>query len=305
MINTVQESILPVWLREQRIQSCHLPIIVECILFRQTYQKDKRQQWQAEQLVEQDESYRSLIIHTQTTPEYRYDRNVRITMQLFLLHMWPRLVHVQQHELVKDLIEKHRRLAFQDRRPRFCTNSLEHRLMFRSLQCLLCLTSVIKDSSLLKTIYDYIIETLSHENEPSLRLLAEWILVRLIAEDRSTRVNDLYDNLRDAHRHRTGTICAWISIASHVVNLFNERTEQVNFDPLFFSSSSLLFRQIEYINRIIEYISPLLINSNFHIRTFACSTMIKIIQTIERNHLEKETPYEAYRWFKKNDEKSE
>ena len=239
MINAVQESILPVWLREHRIQSCHLPIVVECILFRQTYQKDKRQQWQAEQLVEQEESYRSLVIHTQTTPEYRYDRNVRITMQLFLLHIWPHLVNVQQHELVKDLIKKHRQLAFQTRRPRFCTNSLEHRLMFRSLQCLLCLTSVIKDSSLSKTIYDYMIETLIHENEPSLRLLAEWILVRLIAEDRIARVNDLYDHLRDAHRHRTGTICAWISIASHVINLFTDRTEQVSLNSFF---SRLLHR---------------------------------------------------------------
>jgi hypothetical protein len=44
------------------------------------------------------------------------------------------------------IIEKHRRLASKERRPRFCTNSLEHRIMFRSLQCLLCLTSVIKDS---------------------------------------------------------------------------------------------------------------------------------------------------------------
>ena len=230
MMNTVQEAILPVWLREHRIQTSHLPILVECILFRQTYQKDKKQQWQAEQLVEQDETYRSLIIHTRTTPEYRYDRNVRITMQLFVLHIWSHLPIVQQHEFVKDLIKKHRHLAFRERRPRFCTNSLEHRLMFRCLQCLLCLTSVIKDSSLLKTIYDYIIETLFHENEPSLRLLAEWILVRLIAEDRTTCVNDLYDNLRDAHRHRTGAICAWISIASHLINLFTDRTEQVKLD---------------------------------------------------------------------------
>ena len=78
--------------------------------------------------------------------EYRYDRNVRITVQLFLLHIWPSLLHVQQHDLVKEIIEKHRRLAYKERRPRFCTNSLEHRLMFRALQCLLCLTAVIKDS---------------------------------------------------------------------------------------------------------------------------------------------------------------
>jgi hypothetical protein len=78
--------------------------------------------------------------------EYRYDRNVRMSMQLFVLHIWPSLINVQQHDFIKDIIEKHRRLAFQERRPRFCTNSLEHRLMLRSLQCLLCLTSVIKDS---------------------------------------------------------------------------------------------------------------------------------------------------------------
>ena len=256
-MNTIVDSILPVWLHEHRIQSCHIPIVVECILFRQTYHKDKRQQWQAEQLVEQDESYRSLINHTQTIPEYRYDRNVRIAMQLFLLHICPSLLNVQQHELIKDIIKKHRRSAFQERRPRFCTNSLEHRLMVRALQCLLCLTSVIKDSSLLKSIYDYIIETLVHENEPSLRLLAEWILVRLIAEDRTSRLNDLYENLRDAHRHRTGTVCAWISIASHVINLFTDRTEQASFIsmPISINSLSLSIRLI---------ISIVLLNISVH-----------------------------------------
>jgi hypothetical protein len=67
-------------------------------------------------------------------------------MQLFLLHIWPSLLSVQQNDIVIQMIEKHRRLASKERRPRFCTNSLEHRIMFRSLQCLLCLTSIIKDS---------------------------------------------------------------------------------------------------------------------------------------------------------------
>ena len=162
-----------------------------------------------------------------------------------MLHIWPSLPHVQQHEFVLQVIDKHRLLAFKERRPRFCTNSLEHRLMLRSLQCLLCLTSVVKDSvgerqkafsitvarvslqSLLKTIYDYIAETLMTENEPSLRLLAEWILVRLISEDRTARLNDLYGYLQNVHRQRTGTVCAWISIASHVINLLSNRAEQV------------------------------------------------------------------------------
>lgn len=78
--------------------------------------------------------------------EYRYDRNVRISMQLFLLHIWPSLLNIQRHDLLVAIIEKHRRVASKERRPRFCTNSLEHRIMLRSLQCLLCLTAVIKDS---------------------------------------------------------------------------------------------------------------------------------------------------------------
>lgn len=165
-------------------------------------------------------------------------------MQLFLLHIWPSLLNVQRHDILHGMIEKHRRLASKERRPRFCTNSLEHRIMFRSFQCLLCLTAVIKDSvkiyllfsikrinqffqSHLKTLYDYIVETLTRENEPSLRLLAEWIIVRLISEDRPTRLNDLYTYLREAHRHRTGTVCAWISIASHVASLLSNRIDQV------------------------------------------------------------------------------
>ncbi|UJR37543.1 hypothetical protein I4U23_030245 [Adineta vaga] len=288
LINIIYESIIPVWIQEQQVPSCYLSFIVECLIFGQTYQKDKKQQWQAEQLIEQDESFRLLIIHTHITPEYRYDRNVRVLIQLFLLHIWPSLHSVQQNDIVIQIIEKHRLLASKERRPRFCTNSLEHRIMFRSLQCLLCLLFIIEDASLLQSIYDYIIETIMRENEPSLRLLSEWIIVCLISKDRTTRLNDLYEYLRDASRHKTGTVCAWISIASHVANILTDKIEQ-----------------IDYINKIFGYISPLLIHSNFHIRTFTCSTMIKLLEFIERHHLQNETPYEAYRWFKQTDEKSE
>jgi hypothetical protein len=58
-----------------------------------------------------------------------------------------------------EIVDRHRRLASKERRPRFCTNSLEHRIMLRSLQCILCLTSVIKDSvgrKFLDFIYQYL-----------------------------------------------------------------------------------------------------------------------------------------------------
>ncbi|CAM4977170.1 unnamed protein product [Rotaria socialis] len=217
IVNVIFESTVPIWLQEHRIQSSHLPILIECVIFGQIYQKDKKQQWQAEQHVEQDESIRLLITSSHIIPEYRYDRNIRVLIQLFLLHMWPSLLNVQQNDIVMQAIEKHRCLASKERRPRFCTNSLEHRIMFRSLQCLHCLTSVIKNSRLLKIICDYTVDTLTRENEPSLRLLAEWIIVRLISEDRITCLNDLYENyLKNAHQHRTGTVCAWISIAPHI-----------------------------------------------------------------------------------------
>lgn len=79
----------------------------------------------------------------------------------------------------------------------------------------------------MKTIYDHIVETLIRESEPSLRLLSEWIIVRLISEDRTTRLNDLYEYLKQAHQHKTGTICAWVSIASHIPTLLSNQTEQV------------------------------------------------------------------------------
>jgi hypothetical protein len=88
----------------------------------------------------------SFSLSWNSSSEYRYDRNVRVLTQLFLLHIWPLLLDVQRNDILLEIIEKHRRLASKERRPRFCTNSLEHRIMLRSLQCLLCLTSVIKDS---------------------------------------------------------------------------------------------------------------------------------------------------------------
>jgi hypothetical protein len=42
IMNIIVESIIPIWLHEYRIQSSHLPILIECIIFRQIYQKDKK-----------------------------------------------------------------------------------------------------------------------------------------------------------------------------------------------------------------------------------------------------------------------
>jgi hypothetical protein len=81
------------------------------------------------------------------------------------------------------------------------------------------------------------------ENEPSLRLISEWIIVRLIAEDRTTRLNDLYEYLRNAHQYRTGAVCAWLSIASHVASLLSDQIEQVNLIYYFlFKSNQILIR---------------------------------------------------------------
>ncbi|CAF4336993.1 unnamed protein product, partial [Rotaria magnacalcarata] len=81
-------------------------------------------------------------------------------------------------------------------------------------------------------------------------------------------------------------VCAWISIASHIPSLLSDQAEQ-----------------IDYLNKVFKYLSPLLIHSNFHIRTFACSTMIKLLEYIERHNLQNETSYDAYQFFKRNDEK--
>ena len=113
-------------------------------------------------------------------------------------------------------------------------------------------------------IYDYIVESIIRENEPSLRLLSEWIIIRLISQDQATRLNDLYEYLRDAPQHKTGTVCAWISIASHIANSLANKMEQVclkhfpieNLYHFFY----LLHDQIEYINKIFGYISPMLIH---------------------------------------------
>ena len=81
------------------------------------------------------------------------------------------------------------------------------------------------------------VETLISENEPSLRLLAEWIIVRLVFEDRTTRLNDLFDCLRNAHRNRVGTICAWISISAHLLHFLSEPSEQVSMNMSIISYS--------------------------------------------------------------------
>lgn len=84
IMNIILESTIPVWFHEHRLQSVFFSLLIECIVFGQIYQKDKkyihslslnlissfffRQQCQAEQLIEQDSSFHALIIHTHTIP---------------------------------------------------------------------------------------------------------------------------------------------------------------------------------------------------------------------------------------------
>ncbi len=42
IMNVILESTIPIWLNEHRIQSAHLPMLIECIIFGQIYQKDKK-----------------------------------------------------------------------------------------------------------------------------------------------------------------------------------------------------------------------------------------------------------------------
>jgi hypothetical protein len=42
IMNVILESTIPIWSREHRIHSSHLPIIIECLIFGQIYQKDKK-----------------------------------------------------------------------------------------------------------------------------------------------------------------------------------------------------------------------------------------------------------------------
>jgi hypothetical protein len=42
IMNIILESTIPIWLNEQRIQSSHLPILAECIIFGQIHHKDKK-----------------------------------------------------------------------------------------------------------------------------------------------------------------------------------------------------------------------------------------------------------------------
>ena len=42
IMNVILASIMSVWLNEHRIQSSNLSILIQCIIFEQIYQKDKK-----------------------------------------------------------------------------------------------------------------------------------------------------------------------------------------------------------------------------------------------------------------------
>jgi hypothetical protein len=42
IMNVILESTIPIWLHEHCIQSSYLPILIECVIFGQIYQKDKK-----------------------------------------------------------------------------------------------------------------------------------------------------------------------------------------------------------------------------------------------------------------------
>ncbi len=42
IMNVILEPTIPIWLHEHQIQSCYLPVLIDCIILGQIYQKDKK-----------------------------------------------------------------------------------------------------------------------------------------------------------------------------------------------------------------------------------------------------------------------
>ncbi|CAF0769437.1 unnamed protein product, partial [Brachionus calyciflorus] len=138
-------------------------------------------------------------------------------------------------------------------------NSLVHRERFRIWQTILTLFQKL-DIKTYDFLFEYAEQCLITETQPSIRILIEWLLTKIIL-NRLDNFNPefLFEKLKNFSSKKVGYTSSWLTILTNLTPLLKNNQDKIN-----------------YLDNLIPVILTQILSSNFHIRTYVESTLIKL-----------------------------
>lgn len=161
--------------------------------------------------------------------------------------------------LLNKLIEKDQLIL--DGNIKLYINSLVHRERFRIWQTLLTLLERI-DSTNYDMLYNYGQQCLVIETQPSIRILIEWLITKiLLFRSKTNQLNFdlLFENLKNFSSKKVGYTSSWLTILTNLAPLLPSNSEK-----------------IAYLNGLLPVILSQILSSNFHIRTYVEAALLKL-----------------------------
>ena len=145
---------------------------------------------------------------------------------------------------------------------KFYINSMAHRERFRLWQTLLSILPKLNKDNL-DLLFEYSEKNLLTENQPSTRILMEWIIIRIVLNKiENFEFNYFWNKVENFNSKKVGYTCSWLSILTQLA-------------PVVPVSQRVIF-----VNMLLSVIFSQILSSNFHIRTFVEATLIKLYNMI-------------------------
>ncbi|RNA18150.1 putative methyltransferase TARBP1 [Brachionus plicatilis] len=191
--------------------------------------------------------------------DYLNDSAIRMKALFYYLNNKSGLDENSYTLLLNKLIEKDKLIL--DGNLKLYINSLVHRERFRIWQTLLTLLEKINSSNY-DMLYDYAQECLVNETQPSIRILVEWLTIKILLFKSNNNIlnfDDLFHTLKNFSSKKVGYTSSWLTILTNLAPLLNNDSEKIT-----------------YLNGLLAVILSQILSSNFHIRTYVEASLLKL-----------------------------
>lgn len=226
-------------------------VFIELIIFGEVYRKERRHIKDIEVYVEAHGE--SLGVNQLVHSEYQHDLGVRMCTLNYLL-VSNHLNNTFYDKLINAIIQKDQ--EFSEGKQKLYINSLVHREKFRLWQSILILLPKFNEEQC-KRILDWGDKNLITENQPSTRILIEWVFIKIILMFNHD-VSQLWKKSDEFSSKKVGYCCSWMSIMCHLLP---------------FIKNELI---VEYFKNLVSVLLSRILSSNFHIRTYAEASLLKL-----------------------------
>ncbi|XP_043277155.1 uncharacterized protein [Venturia canescens] len=150
------------------------------------------------------------------------------------------------------------------RNKRYFDNSHVHRLKHRAMQALLVLEPYLNDEEV-RYLYEEMCELLITEsNQPSVRLMQEWLLVRIYAN--SLMDESIWVLFEFAIEKRPGSLVSVSSIVYHISRLLKDEAK------------------IKFISQAMSHLLPSCMSQQFNVRLYSQVIVAKLYEMLPEEH---------------------